>query len=250
MRARTVVATAMTGAAATVAAQVFYVIRRDLPSVYGASASGFEGHDGHPLVRIGAAGDSTLTGPGLADPRDIWIRRALSEVAGGRSVRVELVSYAVGGSKVADVLRDQLDGLLAMNPDLAIIVVGTNDAIHHTPLRALRRDFDRVLERVAPAVDQVVLGGVGDLATIARVPWPLAGLLRLRGRRVDRTIRAAAARHANVHYVEVSRCDRDFAAGGARLFAADLFHPNERGHAVWAAIAVPAITAAIDAFRR
>ena len=51
---------------------------------------------------------------------------------------------------------------------------------------------DEVLERLAAEVPNVLIGGVGDLANIARLRWPLAGALRLRGRAVD----AGAARGA------------------------------------------------------
>lgn len=239
---------AVAGAAGVVAAQAVYVTRRPLPTVFGMSASGHEGKDSDRLLRVACAGDSTLTGPGLEHADDIWIRQALRTVAQRVGAHVEVVSYAVGGSRLADVRRDQIDGLLAMRPDVAVIVAGTNDAIHHTSLAVVRREVRAIVERVAPAVPQVVIGGVGDLATIARVPWPLAGVLRLRGRRVDAAIRAATSGFANVHYVDVSRCDAAFAEGRHALFAADLFHPNRAGHALWADVAVPPLARAAEAF--
>ena len=91
----------------------------------------------------------------------------------------------------------------------------------------------------------MLLGGVGDLANIARVQWPLAAALRRRGRAVDAIIREVAARHANVHYVDVSRSDDDFRRGGQALFAADLFHPNRDGHALWASVSRAALEQAL-----
>ena len=241
-----VVAAAIASAGAVLAGQALFATRRrDLPVVVGADASGFEGDPSHRPVRVGAAGDSTLTGPGLDDPGDIWLRQALRGLAGTHECRFELRSFAVGGARMTDVVREQLDDLIAFRPDVAVVVVGTNDAIHFTPLADLRGSCERLVARVAAEVPEVLLGGVGDLANIARVQWPLAAALRRRGRAVDAVIRAVATRYGNVHYVDVSRSDDDFRRGGTALFAADLFHPNRDGHALWASVSRSALERAL-----
>ena len=241
-----VVATVLAGTGAVLAGQALYATRRrDLPTVLGADASGFEGDPSHRCVRVAAAGDSTLTGPGLDDPGDVWLRQALRDLAIAQQCRFELRSFAVGGARMTDVVRDQIEELIAFRPDVAVVVVGTNDAIHFTPLADLRASCERLAARVAAEVPDVLLGGVGDLANIARLQWPLAAALRRRGRAVDRVIRAVAARHDNVHYVVVSRSVDDFRHGGPALFAADLFHPNRDGHALWATVAREALERAL-----
>jgi lysophospholipase L1-like esterase len=249
MRARgiTLFTSALAGTGALVAAQALYATRRrDLPTVAGGDASGFEGDPTHQIIRIGAAGDSTLTGPGLDDPADVWLRQALRELAAAHQRHFVLRSFAVGGSRMRDVLHEQADQLLAFAPDVAVIVVGTNDALHFTPLADVYDTCARLVARVAADVPAVLLGGVGDLSNIARVQWPLAAALRRRGRAVDAVIRSVAAGHDNVHYVDVSRSDADFRRGGTTLFVADLFHPNRDGHAVWAGVSREALERAIQ----
>ncbi|MEO5839595.1 MAG: SGNH/GDSL hydrolase family protein [Acidimicrobiales bacterium] len=248
MRARGVgiVSSLVVGTGAVLGAQALYTARRrDLPTVVGADASGHEGDPSHRVVRVAAAGDSTLTGPGLDDPGDVWLRQALRMLADAHQRRFELQSFAVGGSRMADVMRDQLDPLIASRPDIAVVVVGTNDAIRFTPLGDVSTSCARLVERLAADIPNVLIGGVGDLANIARLRWPLAGALRLRGRAVDSIIRHTVARHDNVHYVNVSLADPEFRRGGASLFAADLFHPNRDGHALWAAISQVAFEQAL-----
>ena len=41
--------------------------------------------------------------------------------------RFELQSFAVGGARMADLVREQLDPLISSGPDIAVVVVGTND---------------------------------------------------------------------------------------------------------------------------
>jgi lysophospholipase L1-like esterase len=248
MRSRgfAVVASALAGAGALLAGQALYArCRRDLPTVIGSDASGTEGDPSHPKVRVAAAGDSTLTGPGLDDPADVWLRQALRDMAAARGLQFELRSFAVGGSRLRDVLHDQLDQLLAYRPDVAVVVVGTNDALRCTPLADVRELTTRIVSRVAAEVPAVMLGGVGDLSNIARVQWPLSAALRRRGRAVDAVIRSVASQYDNVHYVDVSLSDDDFRRGGHALFAADLFHPNRAGHALWASVCRAALEGAI-----
>jgi lysophospholipase L1-like esterase len=238
--------------AAVLAGQASYTVRRrDLPSVSGADATGIEhGHvpDARPL-RLAAAGDSTLTGPGLADESQIWVRQAARMLAGREGRPVDVHSVAVGGSRVRDVLRDQLEPLLAGSPDIAVIAVGTNDALHYTPLVDVERSFRELVGRLLAEVPAVVIGGVGDLGGIARVPFPLSAAIRAQGRRVNRVIRSVVV-PSDAHYIDVSTVDRAFRRGGASLFSADLFHPNEHGHALWAGAAAPVIAHAARSISR
>jgi len=236
-RAVGVASSLVVGTGAVLGGQALYAARRrDLPTVVGSDASGFEGDPTHRVIRVAAAGDSTLTGPGLDDPGDVWLRQALRAVAEAHQRCFELRSFAVGGARMSDLLRDQLDPLLSSRPDIAVVVVGTNDAIRFTPLSDVSASCARLVERIAAAVPSVLIGGVGDLANIARLRWPLAGALRLRGRAVDGIIRHTVAGYDNVHYVDVSQADPDFRRGGPSLFVGDMFHPNRDGHALWAAV--------------
>jgi lysophospholipase L1-like esterase len=229
---------------ALIGGQALYTTRRrDLPTVRGADASGTEGDPSLPGVHLGCAGDSTLTGPGLDDPSHIWIRQALRAVAHERHLVVR--SWAVGGARVADVLEVQLDPLLWSSPDVAVIAVGSNDAIHWTPLGEVEAAFRTLLAALTRHVPQVVVGGVGDLGAIARVPWPLSELVSVRARQVNRVIRRTIEGRRRVRYVDVSTADGAFRRAGRTVFSDDLFHPNRDGHAIWAGVAGPVLAHAV-----
>jgi lysophospholipase L1-like esterase len=232
---------AIAGAGALLAVQARWTVSRsDLPVVEGSDASGVEGAADAPVLRLAALGDSTLTGPGLGHGGEVWIRSVARAVAASCGVTVEVRSYAAEGARVADVLASQLDEALRSKPDLVVTAVGTNDAVHHTPLARLERSFDHLVGALCEGVPAVVVGGVGDLGGIARVPFPLTVPLRARGRRVDRVIRTVVAAHA-AHYIDVSSVDAAFRRGGRELFSPDLFHPNDLGHALWAQAAGPVV---------
>jgi lysophospholipase L1-like esterase len=209
----------------------------------GSDASGSEGDPSLPTVTVACAGDSTLTGPGLDRPEHTWVRLAARSVAHER--HVVLRSFAVGGSCVGDVLDQQLDAVLACSPDVGVVAVGSNDVLHWTPLPEVEAGFRLLVPTLGERVSRVVVGGVGDLGAIARIPAPLSKVITVRARRVDRIIRRVCAPLPNVRYVDVSCADGAFRVGGRRVFTPDLFPPTEYGHAIWAGVAGPVLAHAI-----
>jgi lysophospholipase L1-like esterase len=156
-----------------------------------------------------------------------------------------LRSFAVGGSCVGDVIDHQLDDLLASEPDVAVVAVGSNDVLHWTALNEVEASFRLLVTTLSERVPHVVVGGIGDLGAIARIPPPLSAVVTVRARQVDRVIRRACQPRANVRYIDVSSADSAFRAGGRHVFTPDLFHPNQSGHAIWAGVAGPVLAHAI-----
>ncbi|MET0908976.1 MAG: GDSL-type esterase/lipase family protein, partial [Ilumatobacteraceae bacterium] len=174
------------GVLAGLVAEYYWTTRRPLPSLTGIDASGrIGGTSSETPLRVVALGDSTLTGPGIDDPRDIWLPRALAhlDVPGG----VELISLAVGGSCAVDVAA-RVDEAIELDPDLVVIAVGCNDVIHSTPTRRFTATLDSVIGRLHRADVVVAVANIGDLGTIARLVWPLSILVSVRSSSIRRAI--------------------------------------------------------------
>ena len=125
---------ALAGTAALLGSQVLWTARRPLPSLDQLDATGLvPGTEQAARLRLVALGDSTLTGPGLAGPEDVWLYQALT----GLEPRppIDVISLAVGGARVAGAL-DLVPQALELEPDAVVVAVGSNDAIHGTPMRA------------------------------------------------------------------------------------------------------------------
>jgi lysophospholipase L1-like esterase len=136
-------------AVGTVAAQFWYVAHRPLPSFLDLDPDGVFGPDSAPEVRLALLGDSTVTGPGLDSPDDLWSRQVVRRLA--TDLRIRLVSVAAGGSRVRDVLVDQVPAAQQRRPDVAVVSVGANDAMHGTRLRRFDADLDAVVEAFGEA---------------------------------------------------------------------------------------------------
>jgi len=213
----------------------------DLTGYYGPTGAG----TGEPL-RVAVVGDSTLTGPGLDHARDVFVARA----AALAPVPLHLTRHAVGGARVADVLMAQLPAVLDSRPDLVVLSVGANDAIHSTPLAQFERDLRAVVGALDRARIETVVCGVIDLALVPRIPSVVRPLLSRRGAAYER--RKARAAHPTARVVHVGidrRVNEAFRARGEDFFTADRFHPNALGHGCLGELFAPHLAAAIARVR-
>ena len=233
---------AAAAAVGTVAAQFWYVAHRPLPRFTDLDPDGVFGPEGVPEVRLVLLGDSTVTGPGLERRDDLWSRQVARRIAG--DVRIRLRSVAVGGSRVRDLLVAQLPDAQELRPDVVVVSVGGNDAMHGTRLRSFEADLDALVEAFVEAGTEVVLAGVGDLGNIPRLVHPLKALASRRSRQFDRAHARVADRHDHVAKVPVAELtDAQFRTRD--VFCPDLFHPNCVGHTAWAEAAYPFVADAL-----
>ncbi len=236
---------AASGATAGLVAELVWAGRRPLPQFPDVDASGVVpawAKSDEPPLRVVLLGDSTLTGPGLAAPEDIWLRQAIRRLRLGRAVHVD--SLAVGGSRVSDVAA-RVDEASALRPEVAVVAVGSNDLIRGAPVQAVARELGSVIDSLLEAAPVVAAANVGDLGNVLRFPAPLNTVLRLRSRQAARAIGAIVERRRRAVLLDVTRSNPAFRDPG--VFVADRFHPNAAGHAAWADAALPGMR---EAFAR
>lgn len=222
--------------------------RPDLPSFTNQDISGVFGPEDAPPLRIVAVGDSSLTAPGIADLDDVWLRRIARSYADRH--RVELISLGVGGSRARDVLDGQLEAAVALEPDVAVVTVGGNDAIRGTPVGPYAAALEQIIGRLEAAAGGVLVIGIGDLGAIPRLPPSLRPYLSRRSRLFDEACARVAVRHPRAVKAHTRRpAGVDFRDDPA-LFAGDQFHASAAGHALFADSIGPAFAAAYDLARR
>lgn len=113
-------------------AQMVQAIQRpDLESLTDQDPSGTFGDPALPRLRMIALGDSTITAPGVEPLDDAWVRRTAIHLSD--RYYVELVSVAIGGSRISDVRDGQVHRAIVLGADLAVLSVGGNGALRGTP---------------------------------------------------------------------------------------------------------------------
>jgi lysophospholipase L1-like esterase len=211
--------------------------RDDLPTLENQDPSGVFGDPAAPPLRIVFLGDSSVTAPGVEPLDHSWARQIAFHLAD--RFHVEAISVAVGGSKASDVIDEQLDVALELEPDIAYVSVGSNDALRSTPIHRFEREYDALVARLHDEVPAIGLSGIGDLGTIPRLPELARGVARIRARAVNNAVARVAARYpravkSNAWDVMVDVFDRR-----PEMFAADHFHASAEGHLVFAEVARP-----------
>jgi lysophospholipase L1-like esterase len=220
--------------------------RDDLPTLENQVPSGFFGVPSLPPLRVVFLGDSSVTAPGVTPLDSSWPRQAAIHLSD--RYHVDARSLAVGGSKVSDVLTNQLDHALALDPDIAYVSVGSNDALRWTAVARFERDYDVMVRALHDHVPAVGLSGIGDLGTIPRLPHLAQGLARVRSRAMDRAVGRVVARYPRAIKSNAWDVMEGIFAGNPVMFAADQFHASTEGHLVFASLARPFVDE-LDAIR-
>jgi lysophospholipase L1-like esterase len=196
-------------------------VRRKTPLL---PAPGGERTGGTGKLRLVVVGDSTAVGTG-AESLDDAIPGRLGALLGARWRAV-----GTNGFTSAEVLRDHIDDAAGGPADVAVLLVGWNDALRLRSGGAYARDLAALVERLKAASPegQVVVVGPPAFGDFAVLPQPLRMALG-----------AHAAGLAKIAERVADELEVDFAPGfDGKSVASDRFHPDGEGYAgISAAIA-------------
>lgn len=197
-----------------------------------------------PALKMVLLGDSSAAGYGVESVQHTPGAHLASGLAEGAERRVYLRSAAFVGAQSRDLDR-QIDTVLSVEPDVAVIMIGTNDVTHaRRPSESVRLLADGV-RRLQEAGVEVVVGTCPDLGTVEPIAPPLKQVARLWSRRLAaaQTIAVVEAGGRTVSLGSI--LGPEFEATPAVLFGPDKFHPSEEGYASMASVLLPSALAAV-----
>jgi len=233
----------------TLAAEVWAAMHHKfVPSTPPLEISGTFGPEEAEPLTVVVLGDSSVAGVGADSAEDTLaygVAKALSD-----RYRVNLHALGVSGSRLRNVVMEQLPRLAGLDPDVVLVCVGTNDITHGTPTREIRGQLHLLaagLRTVAPNA-VVVVSGLPPASVALCFHWPLRHLLGLRAWSLTRTYKSVLAPNG-IQVFEVARHTRDAFRGRREMFSADLFHPSSAGYAFLGTIYGRAVREALDAAR-
>lgn len=218
---------------AVVASRRTYLAAESAPPVEGSF-----GAVGGPALELVMVGDSTAAGVGASDTAGT-VGGQLAAAISGETRRVQLSSVAVSGSRAAD-LGPQVSRALLGSPDLAVILIGANDATHVTGLDSVRRNVAEAVRRLRAAGVRVVLGACPDMGAARALPQPLRLVVAWQGRRVAAG-ELTEGRNAGAVVVDIGRETGGAMRADTDTLASDDFHPSDRGYRLWARALLPAV---------
>ncbi|HET9517301.1 MAG TPA: GDSL-type esterase/lipase family protein, partial [Actinoplanes sp.] len=143
-----------------------------------------------PPLRLVLLGDSAALGVGvqwLADTVGGQLARLLSEATPQTPERhVLLSSVGVAGSRSSDLAMQVSRALLGERPDIAVVLIGANDATGLRRLQESAHQLGSAVRRLREAGVQVVVGTCPDLGAVRSIAVPLRQITGWLGRRVAR----------------------------------------------------------------
>jgi lysophospholipase L1-like esterase len=195
-------------------------------------------------LRLVLLGDSTALGVGVERVTDTvggQLANLLADAPGGR--RVELSSVAVSGSKSGDLGTQVSRALVGVRPDVAVILVGGNDAIHFNPPAEAAEHLAAAVRRLRAVGVAVVVGTCPDLGAARAFPLPLRQIVGWQGRRLA-AAQTAAVKSAGGVPVDLAEQTGAVFRADAGTYCHDGYHPSADGYRVWAHALLPAVTEA------
>ena len=170
-----------------------------------------------------AIGDSAAQGIGASRLGRGYVGILAARLEGWR-----VVNLGISGATVRMALDSELPALRKLQPDLVTVSIGANDIAAFDAER-FARDIRTLFDALPPHAI------VADLPSFHFLP------AERRVRVANGIIRDAAAERGLVVAPLHARTRRQGLWGVTRQFAGDLFHPNDRGYAVWASAFSPLV---------
>jgi lysophospholipase L1-like esterase len=197
-----------------------------------------------PKLTYVVMGDSTSIGQGTSYS-DSYAEASAHYLA--RNHAVNFVNVGVSGARIKDVLDNQLPKAAAYKPNVVLIGVGANDATHFTSGSSIQSSLQKIITglRQANCNVRIIVTGSPAVDGARRFPWPIRQLMGLRTRQVNNAF-APIITKDNLTLAPIALKTRAAFIADPTLLAADKFHPNARGYALWIPVVNNALNTALS----
>lgn len=238
----TLIASTVGGATVLVAQAVAAKRRKYAQPHFGLAMRSATGEPTAAKLRLVLLGDSSALGVGVTRVEET-VGGQLAALLARDGRRVELSSVAVSGARASDLATQVARALLGGRPDLAVILIGSNDATGARRPHEVGVDLGEAVRRLTEAGVAVVVGTCPDLGAARAFASPLRQIIGAYGRRLGRAQVAAVSANGGAPVDLAAKTGAVFRADPGTL-CHDGFHPSADGYGIWAAALYPAVAEA------
>jgi len=189
-----------------------------------------------------ALGDST--GAGVGATQGGYVARLFKRIEERRPGST-LSNVCVSGATTEDLLRDQLEKGVAMNPDLVTVGIGINDIGHGLTLEQFSKNFEEILTTLKEKTHaQIVVTNLPDVSSAPRIPSVMRSTYQGQIDQFCQRLEEIAKRHG-VTVFDVYSLTKDELPSHPEYFSNDGFHPSDEGYELWATQMWPTVAKVI-----
>ncbi|HEX6872893.1 MAG TPA: SGNH/GDSL hydrolase family protein [Micromonosporaceae bacterium] len=233
------------GGAALLAAEVVAArSRRYAKPDMGLAVRASLGEGTKPPMRLVLLGDAAALGVGV-DAVEDTVGGQLAQMLADAGASVALSTVAVAGARSSDLATQVARAQLGSRPDLAVIIVGSNDATHVVRPGEAAAALATAVRRLRDGGTAVVVGTCPDLSAVRAVAPPLRQVMGWYGRRVARA-QSSAARAAGAAVVDLGSQAGPVFRADPGMLCHDGFHPSADGYRVMAYALFPELAQAAN----
>ena len=196
-----------------------------------------------PIVYV-ALGDSTGAGVGAREGG--YVARLFKRIE-ERRPGSKLSNVCVSGATTADLIRDQLQKSVALNPDLVTVGIGINDVGHGLTLDQFSKNYEEILSTLKEKTHaQIVVSNIPDVSSAPRIPSVMRNTYQQQIIQFSQRLEEIAKRH-DVPVFDVYSITKDELPSHPEYFSNDGFHPSDEGYELWATHMWPTVASVIGA---
>lgn len=196
-----------------------------------------------PFIYV-ALGDSTVEGVGASAPHRSYtgiLHAAIKE-------KKKMVTYhnlGIKGATVSDVIRDQLQKAIVLQPDLITISIGANDIRARKRAKTFEKELTSLIKELQTNTNAyIVINTIPDLSLTPAIPRYLKKYCKYMAIRFNNKIKKVSDDLA-ISFVDLFYYSRSVLIQFPEAIAGDGFHPSDFGYAIWANTMIPQIDKAI-----
>jgi len=194
-----------------------------------------------PVVYV-ALGDST--GYGIGAREGGYVKRLFDRINERRPTST-LLNLCVSGATTDDLVREQLDRAVELNPDLVTVGIGINDIGHGLTLEQFSKNYETILSTLKEKTHaQIVVTNIPDVSSAPRIPDSMRSTYQRQIDQFCKRLVEIAERHG-VTIFDIYTITKDELPSHPEYFSNDGFHPSDEGYEFWATQMWPTVAKVI-----
>lgn len=189
------------------------------------------GTDAKSLTYV-AIGDSLSAGVGVDSYVQSFPYLFAQKISQKNTVKVNLVPSALPGARSVYVLDNLIEPAIKKNPDIITLFIGVNDVHGNISTKEFKTNYENILQKLTKETKaKIYVINLPYIGTKDLIKTPYQYYFDMRTKKFNTVIKDLASKY-DVKYIDLyggfseQNTNKEY-------YASDLFHPNEKGYALW-----------------